>query len=347
MRVLIIKTSALGDIIHALPVLDYLHKASPGIQIDWVVEESFQELLSGNPLIERIITVTFKQWKTFFLSRRTLSEIRTAKQHLQYHDYDIVFDLQGNIKSGCLCWLANSHRKIGFSREHLQERLNALFTTQQVPFRTEDQHAGDRYLRIVSTPFALAVSPLELTTDIHTSPEDDAAAHALMTSYSAAGPVFLFHSGTTWQTKLWHEQGWIDLATRVLAVFPTATVLLSWGNKDERDVVQRIWAGTGGRSIILERLPLKRFIALLKKVDLVVGGDTGPLHLAAAVGTPTISLYRCTDGSRNGPRGGRHAIVQSPLECTKCLRKSCDRDNECLLSITVDAMYDAVIAMMG
>jgi len=347
LRILIIKTSALGDIIHALPVLSYLHQAAPGARIDWVVEEAFQELLSGNPLIDRLITVAFKRWRKSPFALHTLREVGDFRRYLQEREYDIVFDIQGNLKSGLVCWLANSQRKIGFSREHLQESLNSLFTTQQVAFRPEDCHARDRYLRIVSHPFDRAASQQELTTDIYTSPEDDGAAQAIITSSAASGPVFLVHSGTTWQTKLWYEQGWTDLATRLLVTFPASSIMFSWGNESEQRVVRRIVAGIGDRSIILERLPLKRFIALLKKVDLVVGGDTGPVHLAAAVGTPTVSFYRCTDGSLNGPCGENHAIVQSPLTCTKCLNKSCERDSECSHSITVDDMYNAVVALMG
>ena len=98
----------------------------------------------------------------------------------------------------------------------------------------------------------------------------------------------------------------------------------------------------GSRAVVLEKLTLKRFVAVLKRSDLVVGGDTGPIHLAAAVGTPTVSFYRCTDGSLNGPWGRGHRIVQSPLPCSKCLRKSCDQDDECRRSITAEALMAAV-----
>jgi heptosyltransferase-1 len=230
---------------------------------------------------------------------------------------------------------------------HLQEKLNMLFTTQQVGFRPEDQHTSDRYLRIVSTPFDLIASKLKLATDIYTSPEDDEAANAIIASCAGASPVIHFHCGTTWQTKLWHEQGWIDLATRISADFPSTNILLSWGNPDEHTLVQRVAKGGGEHLVVLERLVLKQFVALLKKVDLVVGGDTGPVHLAATVNTPTVSFYRCTDGARNGPRGERHVIIQSPLECTTCLKKSCERNSECFRSITVDAMYNGVAGLLG
>lgn len=340
MRILIIKTSALGDIIHALPVLDYLHQVAPGVHIDWVVEEAFLELLSGNPLLDRLITVSFKRWRKSPVASRTLREVGAFRKSLQEREYDLVFDIQGNFKSGLICWLANSKRKIGFSRDNVQEQLNALFTDQKVALLPDDRHATIRYLRIVSAPFKIDPAGLTLTTDIHTAHDDEAAGQIV--SQTGSGPVLLFHTGTTWQTKLWHEAGWISLARNLLTRYPAATILLSWGNEPERETAIRIAQQAGRRVQVLERLPLKRFAALLKRVDVVVGGDTGPVHLAAVVGTATVSFYRCTDGSLNGPKGERHVIVQSPLACTKCLKKTCERNEECIGSITPEAIAAGV-----
>ena len=336
MRILVIITSALGDIIHALPLLDYLHQVAPGVRIDWVVEEAFLELLSGNPLIDRLIAVAFKRWRKSPFALETLREVGAFRRRLQEREYDLVFDIQGNTKSGLVCWLANSHRKIGFSRENMQEQLNALFTDQKIALNPDDRHASIRYLRIVSAPFGIDPAGLTLTTDIHTADDDEAAGR--MVSQTGSGPVLVFHSGTTWQTKLWHESGWIALARDLLAGYPSAAILLSWGNESERETSLRIAQQVCSRARVLERLSLKRFAALLKRVDCVVGGDTGPVHLAAVVGTPTVSFYRCTDGSLNGPRGERHVIVQSPLPCTKCLKKTCERNEECTGSITPEAI---------
>jgi heptosyltransferase-1 len=336
MRILIIKTSALGDIIHALPLLAYLHQVSPGVRIDWVVEEAFLELLSGNPLIDRLITVAFKRWRKSPFALETLREAGAFRRRLQEREYDLVFDIQGNTKSGLVCWLANSHRKIGFSRENMQEQLNTLFTDQKIALNPDDQHATIRYLRIISAPFCIDPAGLTLTTDIHTAADDEAAGEML--SQTGSGPVLLFHTGTTWQTKLWHESGWIALAHDLLVRYPAATILLSWGNESERETSQRIAQQIGSRARVLERLSLKRFAALLKRVDCMVGGDTGPVHLAAAVGTATVSFYRCTDGSLNGPQGAQHVIVQSALACTRCLKKACERNDECIGSITPEAI---------
>ena len=345
MRILIVKTSSLGDIIHALPVLDYLRQAAPGATVDWVVDEAFSDLLSGNPLIDRLIPVAFRRWKKAPLSMMVLKELRALRTTLRERPYDLVFDLQGNIKSGLICFFCRAPVKVGFSRENQQERLNSLFTNRKVPFQPADRNAAPRYLRIVSEPFDLPPESVLPHADIHTSPDDDRYA-ARVIKETAGKPVVLFHNGTTWTTKLWHAEGWKRLADEILQRYPQAVILLSWGNREEHDLAQEIARHTS-RAVVLERLPLKRFVAVLKCVDLVVGGDTGPIHLAAAVGTPTVSFYRCTDGSLNGPWGQGHRIVQSPLACAKCLRKSCERDEECRRSIEVDAMMAAVDACLG
>ncbi len=341
MRVLVVKMSSLGDIIHALPVLDYLHQVSPGIEVDWVVEEPFRDVLEGNPLISRLHLVRTKVWRKRPFAADTRRQIAEVRDALRERNYDMVFDIQGNLKSGLVGWLTGAEQRMGFTREVLQESFNLLFTTRQIPIRRQDRHITDQYLRLVSVSFGRDFSQFKLSSDIRTRPEDDEAATTLLATLSD-GLVFLFHYGTTWQTKFWFREGWVDLGRRLLAAHPESTVLLSWGNEAERAAVSDIAADIGTGARVLDRYPLKGFAALLKKVDLVVGGDTGPVHIAAAVGTPTVSLYRASDGRRSGPRGPGHVIVQSPFHCASCFRTECDRDDQCRRSITIEMVFKAV-----
>ena len=341
MRVLIVKASSLGDIIHALPVLDYLHQVVPGIEIDWVVEESFREVLDGNPLLSQLHPIRTKVWRKRPLASETRREVAALKESLRARAYDLVFDIQGNLKSGLICWLTGAAHRIGFTREYLQEPVNLLFTTRQVPPRRQDVHITDQYLRLVSVPFAKDFGQMRLTTDIATAPEDDAAATALLATL-ADGLVFLFHPGTTWQTKFWSEEGWVGLAKALLERYPAASIIFSWGNDGERTAVSALAAAIGPGARVIGRYSLKGLAALLKKVDLAVGGDTGPVHLAAAVGTPTVSLYRSSDARRSGPRGPGQVVIQSPLHCAACFRTTCDKDAECRASITVAAVLTGI-----
>ncbi len=331
----------LSDIIHALPVLDYLHKVAPGMEIDWVVEESFQDILGGNPLISRLYAVRTKAWCGKPFARSTREEIGSVKHALRSRDYDLVFDIQGTLKSGLVSWLSSAAKRIGFTREALQQPVNLLFTTRQIPARRQDYHSTDRYLRLVSVSFGKDFATMKLSSDIATSPEDDEAARTLLATL-ADGLVFLFHYGTTWQANSWCDEGWVGLGKALLERYPESTILMSWGSEQERTAVTRIASAIGTGARVLDRFLLKEFAAVLKKVDLVVAGDTGPVHMAAAVGTPTVSLYRASDGRRRGPRGPGHAVVQSSFDCSPCFRTECDRNEQCSRSITVDAMVRAV-----
>ena len=341
MRVLIVKVSALGDVVHALPVLDYLHQVAPEVEIDWVVEEANREILEGHPLLRKVHLVKTRAWRRDPFSVNTCREISKVKRELVESRYDITFDLQGNFKSGLITWLSGSDRRYGFDREDVRESLNLIFTNNQVPLRRQDSHVSARALRVVSIPFGRDYTGMRLTSDIFTSPEDDATAEAFLSTLSD-GLVFLFHYGTTWVTKLWSEDGWTELGKLVLSRFPDATILFSWGNGEEHGAVERIAAAIRGNIRILPRMTLKGLCAFLKKIDLVVGGDTGPVHIAAAVGTPTVSFYRATDAKRNGPKGVNHFHVQSPLQCRACLRKECDRDRQCRESITAENIMNGI-----
>jgi heptosyltransferase-1 len=341
LKVLIVKVSALGDVVHALPVLDYLHQVSPGIEIDWVVEEGLREILDSHPQLRMVHVVRTRAWRDNLFSLGTWREMASVRRAIRAARYDIVFDLQGNLKSGLITWLSGAERRYGFDRDDVRESLNLIFTNNQVPLRRQDSHISARALRVVSVPFGRDYTAMKLDTDIYTSPEDDAEAEALLSTLSD-GLMFVFHNGTTWATKLWHEEGWLKLGKFALERFSDATILLSWGNDRERAVAERVAAGIGGNVRLLPRLSLKGFCALLKKVDLLVGGDTGPVHLAAAVGTPTVSFYRATDAKRNGPRGEHHFLLQSPLHCRACLRKECDKDRQCRESITAEALMKGI-----
>jgi len=346
MRVLIVKMSDLGDIIHALPILSYLHQASPGIEVDWVVEEPFRELLEGNHLLAMLHTVRTKAWRKAPLARATRREMAGVKAALVERKYDIVFDIQGSLKSGLVDRFTHCGKVIGLPSELLQEKVNLFFTTRQIPTRRQDFHVTDQCLRVVSVPFGRDFRGMTLTTEIRTSPEDDAGAEVLLSTLSD-GLVFLCHCGAAMETGFWYDEGWVSLGKSLLALHPDATLLFSWGNETERGKVIGFAAAIGRGARVLERSHLKGFTALLKKVDLVIGGDSGPVHMAAAVGTPTVSLYRAGNGKRSGPRGEHDVIVQAPLSCTACFRKQCDKDDHCRRSITVGIVLMAVGKIYG
>ena len=346
MRILIVKLSALGDIIHALPVLDYLHQAVPDVEIDWVVEEQNRAILEGHPLIRNVISVNTRVWRKAPFSVGTCREAGATVRQLRAASYDMLFDLQGNIKSGIIAGLAGVPHRYGFDRTGVRESLNLLFTNHHIPLGPDDHQISNRSLKIVSAAFNQSYSSFALTSHIQTSPEDDQAAEELLRA--AKGDMhLLFHTGTTWETKKWSIEEWLALGRLVLNRFPSASILFSWGNEQEHKEAEWLTSELGNRALLLPRLPLKSFCALLKKVELAVGGDTGPIHIAAAVGTPTVSFYRATDARRNGPQGSRHITLQSDIPCTICLKRSCPEDQNCRLTIRKADMFAAIASILS
>lgn len=345
MNILIIKTSSLGDVVHALPVLEYLRENAPAARIDWVIDEAFEDLVAGHPALHRIHVAALRRWKRKPASAATWREIAAFGRRLRATRYDLVFDLQGNTKSALICAAARGGRKIGFARQHLQERIAALVLDQGVAFQPRDVHAAQRYLRVVAAPIGVEPDAVRQQPRIATGAGDAAEADAALAG--SAAPWLLFHTGTSWRSKLWFDAGWIELGRALLERLPQATLLLSWGNAEEHDRARAIAEAVGPRARVLPRLGLKPLSAVLGRCALAVAPDTGPLHLAAAAGTATVSIYRCTDGARNGPFGPRHAIVQAPQDCSGCWSGTCVRDQTCTHSITPEAVLNAALPLLA
>jgi len=346
MKVLIIKTSALGDVVHALPVIDYLQQVSPGVQIDWVVEEAFLPVLEHNPGLGRIHAVRTKKWRKAPFSRETRTDLRALREALRAGSYDLVFDIQGNLKSGLIAWLSGAGERIGFSTEVLQEKLNRLFTTRRIPFRELDRQVGERYLRVVSAPFGRDYPGMELDGNIYSASGDEEAAERYLAELPP-GLLFMFQVGTTWSTKLWYPEGWIELGRRILERYPGSTILVNWGSPEEQALGERIVREVGASVRLLPWLRIRELIPVIRRVDLLIGGDTGPLYLAAAVGTATVSYYRATSAASYAPRGKRHRAIQAAMDCAGCQRTACSRDGECRASISPEILFDALTELIG
>ncbi|HJV65045.1 MAG TPA: glycosyltransferase family 9 protein [Geomonas sp.] len=345
MRLLIIQTAPLGGILSALPVLDYLHQAVPEVEIDWVVDEEYREVLEGNPLLGTLHTVKTGDWRKLPRAISVVREIGQLKEALLGREYRFVFDLEGSFNSGLIGRLTGAQDRIGFEKSEVADKGNLFFSMRRVPLRRQDVNDTHKCLRLVSIPFAKDYRSMELSGGIVTGPADDLAAEALLATLSD-GLVFLFDCGADWKTKLWSEQGWSELARQVVDSFSEVTILLSWVTEEERELATRL-AKSVTAARVLDRQSLKGMAALLKKVDLVVGADNDTVKMAAALGTPTVSFYRATDGKRRGPCGEHHVVVQSPIHCARCLRAQCDKDSQCRGTIKTEALLAGIRSLFG
>lgn len=345
MKVLIVKVSALGDIVHALPVLAHLHAVHPDIVVDWLVESSFAPLLQGHPLLRRVIHLDTRGWRKQGAATAVRGTWAVGRQ-LREEKYDVVLDLQGNSKSGLFTWLSGARKRFGFDASQTREWLNTLTTNYKVSIPPECHHISSRYLRIARDAF-----PGE--TDVSLCgplPVQDEAAQAISAMLEerglTAGEFIVAHYGTTWETKLWPLDRWLELAKN-LVVEKDRQLVLTWGNNVEKLAAERMAEACQGRAVIWPRGTLQELVALLAEARLVIGADTGPIHIAAAAGTPTVSIFRVTDSLRNGPSGDKHIRIQAPMDCSPCLRKSCDLDRECGRSVTVDSVMNAVEKLLA
>lgn len=332
--ILVVKLSALGDVVHALPVVDYLGKAAPGAQVDWVVDRRFAELLEGNPGLRRVIPLDLGAWKRQWAAGSARREAANAVRLLREGVYDAAFDIQGNIKSGVVTRLSGAGLRFGFDRGGVRESPNLLFTNRHVRSRREDVHVTQKILRVVSAPFGGEIPSRWTVPGIVTSETaDNEAAGLLEELLPGTNPRLAIHAGTTWNTKKMDPDFWAGVARLLRDRFPRIGVCLSWGNEEEREEAEEIRKLAGGTARVLPRLALRQLAALYKVCGYMLGPDAGPLHVAAAVGAKTVSLFRATEGRRNAPFGPGHRFLQAPLPCTACLRKQCDRDPECRESI--------------
>ena len=347
-RILIVKLSAMGDVVHALPLVPYLRRAAPSAEIHWAVDARFAGLLEGNPGIAKVVPLPIKEWKGRAGSQGTWREALDAARALRRERYDIAFDVQGNIKSGVVTWLSGAPLRYGFPREVARERQNLWFTNRRPAASAEDLHVTRKILRVASAPFGGEILPDDLEGQVSNTPEEIAAAERLLFDIvPGAAPRFAVHPGTTWNTKRMDPAFWAETVRLLRGTFPSMGAFLSWGTDQEREECLAIRDLAGGRVELLPRLGYKALAAVYRACGHMIGPDTGPLHLAAAVGARTVSVFRGSDGKYAAPVGPGHRFLQAPLPCTACQIKGdkvCPRDAECRASIKA---ADVAAAMEG
>jgi len=287
-RVLLIKTSSLGDVVHALPALTDAQRAIPGIQFDWVVEEGFAEIPAWHPAVAQVIPVAIRRWRKNLLQTLRTGEWRRFKERLRETRYDLVIDAQGLLKSA---WLTRYVKApvAGLDRDSAREPMASRFYDRRytVP---RDQHALERVRQLFAQALGYAL-PQAI---------GDYGLDRAQLAAPGEEPYLLFLHGTTWPSKHWPEAYWRELAERMSA-FGWA-IRLPWGNAEEKARAERIADGIAGASV-LPRLNLGGVAKVIAGARACVAVDTGLGHLAAALDVPSISLYGPTLPGRVGAYG--------------------------------------------
>ncbi len=347
-RILIIKPSSIGDVVNALPFLSSLRQRYPDRHIAWLVEEEAADLLLGHPLLDRIIVSGRRRWgravRTPFRGSTALREITALIAELRQGRYDLVVDLQGLLKSALTVVCTGARYRVGLagSREGSGRVL-----THVVPLPPGPLHAVDRYLEAARF---LGADPQSKAFVFPSRPEDGARAEALLAEADVTPdkPVIALNSQARWSTKLWGEERFARVG-EALARRHGARILVIGSSSDLPSVRRLASYMNLAPFVAAGRTDLKVLIALLRRIDLLVTVDSGPMHLAAALGTPLVALFGATDPRLIGPYGGDGVVLRVPLPCSPCSKRRCqiEADRLCMRSISVEEVTEAASALLA
>lgn len=307
MRVLLIKTSSMGDVLHTLVPIQELAIQRPDIQIDWVVEESFQELPRWNPKVSKVIPIALRRWRKSPFSAKTRQEVRQFIHTLRETSYDCVLDAQGLLKSALVARLARGKR-VGLNFKSAREPLSSLFYEQSFEVPT-GEHAIVRLRRLFSAAFGYALLPNFF---------DCGIAKERLKAVDVPQNYVVFLHSTTWDTKHWPEAYWAQLIR--LAKAQGFSILLPWGNESERLRAERL---SKEGAVVLPKLKLAEVAFVLQQAKGCVAVDTGLGHVSAAVATPTVSLYGSTSPGLTGALGQSQSHLHATLACSPCFKRHC------------------------
>ena len=298
MKLLIVKTSSLGDVIHMLPALTDAVRARPGLEVDWLVEEGFAAIPAWHPAVKRVIPIAMRRWKKRWTAADTWREIGAAKASLKATDYDLVVDSQGLLKSALWTRVARGAR-CGYDAASAREPIAARFYDRRYAVARE-MHAVERNRRLLAQALGYALD----------DPRPDYGLTGLAARLPAPGValperyVVGLH-GTSRADKEWPVADWKRLGQALIQA--GRPLVLPWGNETEKRRADDIAAAVPG-TVVLPRLGLDALAVIIDRADAVVGVDTGLMHLAAGLGKPGLALYTATRPALTGVVPDRHSI---------------------------------------
>src|SRR5690349_14476074 len=336
-RVLLIKLTSLGDLIHALPALSDAQNAVPGIEFDWVIDENFQEIATWHPAVKCVITTNHREWRGSLASSETHGSISTTIGQMRSRQYDLVIDGQGNFKTALLSLCAKGLRA-GFDSHSVREWI-AHLAYQRRYAASRNAHAIERLRRL----FAAA-----LDYPVPDSPPDFRIRRErfVKPAVGLPGEYLVFIHNASWKTKLWPERHWIELIGK--AVQAGFRVLLPWGNSLEEARAKRL--AIAPEVQVLPRLRLSEIGYVLARARACVCMDTGLSHLTAALDVPAVTLYGSTDSGLIGASGASQVHLKSDRFCAPCRSKTCrysSGDNPCLEQIGPERVLGELLRLTG
>jgi lipopolysaccharide heptosyltransferase I len=318
---LIVRLGSLGDIVHALPAVAALREAHPGATIDWLVDRRALDIAQLVTVIDRVVV----------LERPTLAGWLAVLRILRQTRYDVAIDLQGLLKSAVLARASGARRVLGFSHRHLRERSSRWFYSETV-----EPSAGHVIAKNISL-----VASLGARVGTWRFPLTEAPSPALGAVRARVGARFaLVNPGAAWPNKRWPSDRFGAVARFLRERYGWPSIVL-WGPAEEA-LAREVVAASAGAATLAPPTSIADLLALSREAALMVSGDTGPLHIAGAVGTPLVGLFGPTDPGRNGPWASGDRTVSRHDACDCAYQRQCRRRTWCLADITVEEVTRAV-----
>ena len=333
-RILLIKPSSLGDIVHAMPTLAALRAQFPQAAVTWLVKRQWASLVEVIKGVDHVCAG--ERGLMGWLGR--VPDLRAAR-------FDLVVDLQGLFRSGAMAWLTGCGRRVGFANAR---EGSPYFYTQRVAVPAASMHAVDRYL--LAAEALGAARPNVPRFDFIDQPKDRRAAEALLTAAGviASAPWIAMNVSARWETKRWPPQQFAAAADQLADAQGIPVVFM--GGPAERPETRAVMARMRTKAVDLTgQTPVGLLPGLLRRAAVLVTNDSGPMHIAAAVGTPVVALFGPTDPVKTGPYGPGHVVLSNAVECRPCFRRECSRAValECLTGVTPEQVVRAVQQQLG
>ncbi len=339
-NMLIVRMSALGDVVDCLPALSALRRALPSARISWIVDDRCSPLLEGHPMLDELITVPRRTWMSGLASPVSAPSILASM--LEFYSrqrkrgFDAVFDFQSNLKSGFNSFMTGSEYRIGLSLDDSRE-CSLLFATHRAPPSPPGTHRVDRNLALVRSA-GIPADEAEFVLPRSAGAETRAREFAVR-KRSEQGRVILFnpHASAKGGYKRWPIERWRDLCVRTARDFGSKPAIL-WGPGEKEDA-ETLCRESG--AVLAPPTDLKGLMELFRVSDLLVGADSGPMHVAWALSLPVLALFGPKDPRVYGPYGGRGRAISLGLPCSPCRYTACP-DVACMKGIDVESVLQGM-----
>ena len=337
MKILIVKLSSIGDIVHALPALANIRHEVPDAEIGWAVDSRYAEIIRGNPLIDHLIELDTKSFRGGKVIEEMVLDIGRQFKPLRSHKFDVALDMQGLLKSAAFARYSGTKKRFGFVRGDLREPASRFFYTDTVAIEPQT-HVVRKNIALAAS--ALGIEPVQTDFEFPIFTSDEHQTEAEEIADLAGGEFVILNPAGGWVTKLWHAEKYGELADMIWEKLGLVSVVAIGPNDTE--LADRVSKNSRSGKTIVAKPWLKGFFELAKFARLYVGGDTGPTHIAVAARTPIVGIFGPTEWWRNGSVNPDDICVErNDIDCrVDCHRRTCS--NWICMDISVETVFEAV-----